>query len=81
MMFEKRVLRRIIEPRGDEVTGSWRKLHNEEFHNVYSLPIIISHQVKEDEMDHLARRGMHMEYTWERDHYEDVDKYGRIILN
>jgi hypothetical protein len=29
-VFENRVLRRIFEPRGDEVTGGWRKLHNEE---------------------------------------------------
>jgi hypothetical protein len=27
-VFENRVLRRIFEPKGDEVTGEWRKLHN-----------------------------------------------------
>jgi hypothetical protein len=32
-VFEKRVLRRIFGPKRDEVTGGWRKLHNEEFHN------------------------------------------------
>jgi hypothetical protein len=36
-VFEKRVLRRFG-PRRDEVTGGWRKLHNEELHNVYSSP-------------------------------------------
>jgi hypothetical protein len=31
--FENRVLRRILAPKRDEVTGGWRKLHNEELHN------------------------------------------------
>jgi transposase len=35
------VLRRIFGPRRDEVMGEWRKLHNEEFHNMYSSPNII----------------------------------------
>jgi hypothetical protein len=35
------VLRRIFGPRRHEVTGSWRKLHNEELHNLYYLPSII----------------------------------------
>jgi hypothetical protein len=35
-MFENRVLRRIFGPRRDEVTGDWRKLHDEELHNSYS---------------------------------------------
>jgi hypothetical protein len=33
---ENRVLRRIFVPEREEVTGSWRKLHTEEFHNLYS---------------------------------------------
>jgi hypothetical protein len=33
-MFENRVLRRIFGPKRDEVTGEWRKLHNEELHNL-----------------------------------------------
>jgi hypothetical protein len=37
----KRVLRRIFGPERDEVTGEWRKLHNEELHNLYSSPDII----------------------------------------
>jgi hypothetical protein len=36
-----RVLRRICGPKRDEVTGGWRKLHNEELHNLYSSPSII----------------------------------------
>jgi hypothetical protein len=41
MVFEKRVLRRIIGSKRDGVPGGWRKLHNEELHNLYSLPSII----------------------------------------
>jgi hypothetical protein len=37
----KTVLRRIFGPKRDEVTGSWRKLHNKEFHNLFSSPNII----------------------------------------
>jgi hypothetical protein len=39
--FENRVLRRIFGPTRDEVMGEWRKLHNEELHNLYSSPDII----------------------------------------
>jgi hypothetical protein len=38
---DNRVLRRIFGPKRDEVTGGWRKLHNEELHNMYSSPSII----------------------------------------
>jgi hypothetical protein len=40
-VFENRVLRRIFRSKRDEVTGGWRKLHNEELHNFYSWPSII----------------------------------------
>jgi hypothetical protein len=40
-VFENRVLRRIFEPKRDEVMGDWKKLHNEELHNSYSSPNII----------------------------------------
>jgi hypothetical protein len=40
-VFEDRMLRRIFGSERDEVTGDWRKLHNEELHNLYSLPNII----------------------------------------
>jgi hypothetical protein len=40
-VFENRVLRRIFGPKRDEVTGEWRKLHNEELHALYSSPSII----------------------------------------
>jgi hypothetical protein len=40
-VFENRVLRGIIGLKTGEVTGEWRKLHKEEFHDLYSLPSII----------------------------------------
>jgi hypothetical protein len=40
-VFENRLLRRIFGPKRDEVTGDWRKLHNEELHYLYSSPNII----------------------------------------
>jgi hypothetical protein len=40
-MFENRVLRRILELKRDEAMGGWRKLQNEELHNLYSSPSII----------------------------------------
>jgi hypothetical protein len=40
-MFENRVLRRIFGSKRDGVTGGWRKLHNEELHNLYSSPSLI----------------------------------------
>jgi hypothetical protein len=40
-VFENRVLRRIFGPKRIEVTRVWRKLHNEEFHNLYSSPTIV----------------------------------------
>jgi hypothetical protein len=40
-VFENKVLRRIFEPKRDEVMGEQRKLHNEELHNFCSSPSII----------------------------------------
>ena len=40
-MFENRVLRRVFGPKRNEVTGEWRKLHNEELSDLYSLPNIV----------------------------------------
>ena len=40
-MFENRVLRRVFGPKRDEVREEWRKLHNEEHRDLYSLPNIV----------------------------------------
>jgi hypothetical protein len=69
-VFENRVLRRIFGPKGDEVTGGWRKLHNEEVQNLYSSPSIIR-MIKSRRMrwaGHVAlieEKGMHVGYWWE----------------
>jgi hypothetical protein len=58
-VFENRVLRRIFVLKRDEVTGSWRKLHNEELHGLYSSPGIVR-VIKERRMrwaGHVARMG------------------------
>jgi hypothetical protein len=58
-VFENRVLRRIFGPKGDEVTGEWRKLHNEELNGLYPLPNIVR-VIKSRRMrwtGHIARMG------------------------
>jgi hypothetical protein len=40
-VFENKVLRRVFGPRRDEVTGDWRRLHNEELNDLYSSPNIV----------------------------------------
>jgi hypothetical protein len=58
-VFENRALRRIFGPKRDEVTGEWRKLHNEELHTLYSSPDIIR-QIKSRRMrwvGHVAHMG------------------------
>jgi hypothetical protein len=40
-VFENRVLRKIVGPKRDEVTGEWRRLHNEVLNDLYSSPDII----------------------------------------
>jgi hypothetical protein len=40
-VFENRVLRRIFGPKREKVVGGWRRLHNEELHNLYISPNII----------------------------------------
>jgi hypothetical protein len=58
-VFENRVLSRIFELKRDEVTGYWRKLHNEELHKIYPSPSIIR-MIKSKNMRwtrHVTRMG------------------------
>jgi hypothetical protein len=58
-VFENKVLRRIFGPKRVEVTGEWRKLHNEELRDLYSSPRIIR-IIKSKRMrwaGHAARMG------------------------
>jgi hypothetical protein len=83
------VLRIIFGPKTDEVTGEWRRLHNEELHAVYSSPNIIR-VIKSRRLGwagHIARMGESRDAykvlvgTPEgRNHLEDPGVEGRIIL-
>jgi hypothetical protein len=65
-VFENRVLRRVFGHKRDEVTGEWRKLHNEELNDLYSLPTIVrvvkSRRIKWAE--HVARMGVVRAWYW-----------------
>ena len=88
-MFENRVLRRVFGSKRDEVTGEWRKLHNEELRDLYSLPNILR-VVKSRIMRwarHVARMGEGRDVhrflvgnLRERGHWGDLDVDGRILL-
>jgi hypothetical protein len=58
-VFENRVLGRIFGPKRDEVTGEWRKLHNEELRDLYSSPSVIGiiKSRKKTWAGHVARMG------------------------
>jgi hypothetical protein len=87
-VLENKVLR-ILGPKADVVAGSWRRMHNEELHNLYTSPNIIK-EVKSKKMTgagHLACMGqmrMHTKFWLEglkgRDHSEDLGIDGKIIL-
>ena len=87
---ENRVLRGIFGQRSDEVTGEWRKIHNEELNDLYSSPNNFR-VIKSRRMiwaGHVAsmgeRRSVYREFWWgkQRDegHLEDAGVDGRIIL-
>jgi hypothetical protein len=69
-VFENRVLRRIFGPERDEVTGEWRKLHNEELHDLYSSSSI-NRIMKSRRMSwvghvtRMGRRGTRIDCWWE----------------
>jgi hypothetical protein len=63
-VFENMLLRRIFGPRRDEVTGEWRRLHNEEINDLYCSPNIVR-VIKSRRMrwaGHVARMGEEREF-------------------
>jgi hypothetical protein len=87
-VFENRVLRKIFGPKREE-DGSWRKLHNDELHCLYSSPNIVrvikSRRIRW--VGHVARMGWGDVFTgfWlggpkEGNHWEDQGLSGRILL-
>jgi hypothetical protein len=73
-VFENRVLRRIFGPKRDRVTGGWRKLYNEELHNLYSSQTIMR-IIKSRRMrwaGHVARKCIG--YWWESQREETTRK-------
>ena len=87
-VFENRVMRRVFEPKRDEVTGEWRKLHNKELRDLYSLPNIVRGvKSRMRWAGHVARmgegRGVHRVLVGkpkEKSHWGDPDIDGRTIL-
>ena len=89
-MLEKRILRRILGLKRDDVTGKWRKLHNEESNDLYCSPNIVrvskSLRMRTEHVAHMAeRRGEAYRKLWwgnlrERHYLEDPGVDGRIIL-
>jgi hypothetical protein len=88
-VFENRVLRRIFEPKRYEVTGEWKKLHNEKLNVLYYLPTILRviKSIRISWAGHVARmgRGEACAGCWwgnlrERHHWGDSGVDGRIIL-
>jgi hypothetical protein len=66
-VFENSVMRRILGPKRNEVTGGWRKLHNEELHDLYSSPSIIriiksKRRGRQSMWHEWGRRGTHIGY-------------------
>jgi hypothetical protein len=88
-VFENRLLRRIFGPKRDEMTGEWRKVHNEDLRDLYSSPSIIR-IIKSRRMRwavHVARLGekrnayrLLVGKPEGRDHWEDQDVGRWIIL-
>jgi hypothetical protein len=83
-VFESRVLKGIFGPKRDKVTGGWRKLHNEELHNLNSSPSIIR-MIRSRKMKwagHVARMGERKNAyrilvgRKEGDHWEDQNLGG-----
>ena len=56
MVFDNRVLRRVFEPKRDEVTGEWRKLHNEDLYSLLNIVRVVKSR-RMRWVGHVARMG------------------------
>jgi len=88
-VFDNMVLRRIFGPRRDEVTGEWRRLHNEELNDLYCSPnlVLVIKSIRMRWAGHVARMGEERGYigSWwgnrgEEDHWGDLSIDGWIIF-
>jgi len=88
-VFENRVLRRIFGNKRNEVTGEWRKLHNEYLNDLYFSPNIIrvvKYRIMRwvGHVERIGRGEVYTEFWWvnlkERDHLGDLGADGMIIL-
>jgi len=88
-VFENRVLRRIFGPKRDEVTGEWRKLHNEELNDLYCSPniaqVIKSRRMRwAGDVARIGRGEACTRFWWGnlrgRDHWGETGTDGKIIL-
>jgi hypothetical protein len=89
MVFENRVLRRIFGSKGDAATGVWRKLHNEEFNDLYCTPTIVRViKIENNEMGWACSmygegKGVYR-FWWgklrKRDHWGDPGEDGKLIM-
>jgi hypothetical protein len=86
-VFEKKLLRKISEPKRDEVIRDWRRLHNEELYDLAKYHS--ADQIKKNEMGGACstygwREYVHKALWWgdlrERNKFEDIGIDGRIIL-
>jgi hypothetical protein len=64
VVFEDRALKGICGTKGEEVTGGWRKLRNEEFRNLYSVPDIITVIKERMRWVGIHGREVHTQFWW-----------------
>jgi hypothetical protein len=71
-VFENKMLRRIFGPKMEE-KGSWRKLHNDELHSLYSSPNVVT-VIKSRKM----RWAAHVARIWEDNIKMDLKQFGKV---
>jgi hypothetical protein len=81
---ENRVLRRIFQPKRNEIIGDLRNLHNDEFHSLHSSPNISRRTRLAEYVTRMGANRNAYRFCWqsqnERVQYEDLDVGGRAML-